>query len=231
MSKHGLVYVTGQRVQRHRRRYGVLVLFGTAGILAIIIGLQHLLTPDTVLSSSKGTVRTIKVVPAPTKRVATATFTMDVPKTWEKTTTNRIPTPAFAWRGTDKDEQGRAIEIYVDTIPKNLAVNRLLPLEAHGNQLLVSGAASPNCMGFADTTKLLKAAGTIAASWHGANFVCDAGNTERNVTGTSSSQAINSVTVRGSHTGVHRYLFLYTDHSAQADDQVFVDILQSFRAR
>jgi len=231
MSKHGLIYVTGQRLKHHRRRYGVLVLFGTAGVLAIIIGLQHFMTPNTVLGTSEGTVRTIKVAPPPTKRVTTATFSMDIPKTWQDTITNRVPTPTFAWRGTTKDEQGRAIEIYVDAIPRGVAVNRVLPLEANGSRLLVSSTASPNCMDFADKTKLVRTAATIATSWQGVSFVCDAGNTERNVTGTSSSQATNSVTLRGSHTGVHHYLFLYTDHSAQADDQVFTDILQSFRVR
>ena len=49
--------------------------------------------------------------------------------------------------------------------------------------------------------------------------------------GTSSKEGINIVTVVGPKAGKHSYFFIYTDHNAHPNYEIFIDIVASFKAR
>jgi hypothetical protein len=223
------MYKLGER-SHHKQKLYVLLIFILAGlIMAGWWAANKYLQPETTLGDSEGVVRHVDVVKPATKQVNNSIFSMTIPRNWQPVKSSRIPSAQYAWRATSKTDAGRGLEIYVDAIPKTMAVNRLLPVSASNNRLVIRNEVSDNCVNFTDASKADRPTGQAPAKWSGVNFYCDVGNYARNVVGTGSPSVINSVTVDGSAAGAHRFFFVYTDHSAESDYVVFTDILSSFR--
>lgn len=225
------MYQLGHRAHHRQKLYATLILLFAGLSIAGIWGATRYFQPDTTLSSSEAIVRHVDVAIPATKTVTTPTFTMDIPKSWYAVPSSLTPTAPYAWRGTGTQEAARSIEVYVDTLPASMAINKLLPVHGNGDQLVVGDNISDNCTSFTDNSQVDKKTGTALAKWSGVNFYCDAANYERNVIGTGSPEAINSVAVKGKLTGSHRFFFVYTDNSAEPDDTLPTTILSSFRVR
>lgn len=225
------MYQLGHRAHHRQKLYATLILLFAGLSIAGIWGATRYFQPDTTLSSSEAIVRHVDVAKPATKTITTATFTMDIPKSWRAVPSNLTPAAPNAWRGTGAQEAARSIEVYVDALPGSMAVNRLLPVHGNGDQLAVGDSISDNCTSFTDNSQVDKKTGTALAKWSGVNFYCDAANYERNVIGTGSPEAINSVTLKGKQSGGHRYFFVYTDNSAEPDDTLLTTMLDSFRVK
>jgi hypothetical protein len=109
------------------------------------------------------------------------------------------------------------------------SLNRFLAVKADGNLLEAIGDISDNCVNFTDDSALQKQTLTAPSKWMGVNFICDMGNTLRNVIGTGSTDGLNTVTVTGP-SGTHRYSLIYTDHSGRPNDETLVTVIRTFRA-
>jgi hypothetical protein len=223
------MYKLGQRPHHKQKLYAVLILLFTVLIIIGFRVVSGLLEPQTTLSDSEATVRHVDVVTPPTKEVNTPIFSMTIPRTWQAVKPSFIPAAQYAWRGSTKDDSPRSLELYVDTIPTRMAVNKLLPLRSSDNRIVVGDSISDNCVSFTDSSKADKKTATILAKWSDVNFYCDTGNYARNVVGTGSPDAINSVTLTGPKVGVHRFFFVYTDNGSKPDYTIFTDLLNTFR--
>jgi len=156
-------------------------------------------------------------------------FSVSLPVDWVKRANKDIPAPTYSWVGTAKDDVARWLNIYIDTIPSALAVNRMLPVAANGASLSLLANVSDNCTTFtgANDSKQI----SLPAKWQGITFLCDTGNYIRDVVGTSSAEGINTVTLTGATHGRHRLFFTYTDNSPSPDYSIFTDALSSFRLK
>jgi hypothetical protein len=225
------MYKLGERPHHKQKLYAFLILLVAGLIMAGAWAANTYLRPETTLSSSEGIVRHVDVVKPLTKQVTTNIFSMEILKNWQPQDSQLIPKAQYAWRGTGKEDSSRSLDLYVDTIPATMAVNKLLPLRAAGDQIVVGDAISDNCVNFTDSTQADKKTGKVEAKWSGVNFYCDTGNYARNVIGTGTPEAINSIQLRGQASGSHRFFFVYTDHSAEPDYTILTDLLSSFRVR
>lgn len=158
-------------------------------------------------------------------------FSMRLPKDWkELRRTNSPSEQSIEWYSTAKGKEGRSLKIYVDIIPLELAVNRLLPVSAQG-ETISTGEVSDNCAAFTGGTAKAEKKPTALARWSGVDFLCNIEDFANNKVGTSSTGGINQVSVTGPVKGTHKYFFLFTDHNIQADNSILQNAIQSFRAK
>lgn len=225
------MYRIGEKSQHRSKVYLVLlfafVFLAIGGYWAV----KHFLRADTQLSQSAGVIRHVDVATPPTKQIDKPQFTMTIPASWKAVQTQRIPHATYAWQGTEPNERSRWLEIYVDNIPETMAFNRLLPLAGGGARPIMSDTISDNCVNFTDEKQADPITGNILAKWSNVSFYCDASKSQRNVIATGSVDGINTVKLTGEKSGVHRLLFVYTDHGASPDDTPFTDILNSFQMK
>jgi hypothetical protein len=134
----------------------------------------------------------------------------------------------YTWHNTKTDPGVEQLQVYFDTIPPSLGVNRVLPVQANADELTPT-TVSDTCANF--TGNKVPGSAKTPAKWDGINFLCDLANYERDVVGTSSSAGINTVTLTGPATGAHKLFFTYTDNGATPDFTIFTNAIQSFRLK
>lgn len=225
------MYRIGEK-SHHRTKVYLLLLFLLVGlIIGGSIAAQSLLKPDTQLSQADGVIRHVDVVTAETKQITEPLFIMRLPDDWKPVKPRYIPRAQYSWQGTGKDDTSRWLDLYIDDIPSKMAVNRMIPLSSSGGKIVVNDDVSDNCVNFTDERAVDARTGTVPAKWSGVTFICDAANSLRNLTGTGSSEGVNTLTLKGNTTGKHRVFFVYTDHSGSPDYTPFTDALNSFELR
>lgn len=169
-----------------------------------------------------------------TKRISEPLYLFDILADWKEIDRRNVPYHVVTWKGTTKDSAARTLEVYVDALPVNLEINRVLPVNGQEDRLAVF-QASENCVLFSpETAKLTPEQATKqpvrAVTFQKVNFNCDVPNSLRNVVGTGSEEGHNTVSLTGIKGGKHKYFLVYTDHSAHPDEKFFPDVLRSFRA-
>lgn len=223
------MYRFRERHHSHRKLFialGCLLLVIVAGTVAGI----NLLKPETDIGTTPPPVVSQYAADAAKgTAVSTSLFTLTLPTGWKaRVTTGDIPRPAYSWIGGSGDEATRWLNMYVDSVPANLAVNRVLPVQANGASLTVVSSTSDNCSNFTRPSATDTQNGAVSAKWDGTEFICDLANYNRDVVGMSSAEGINYVTLTGSTTGEHRIFMTYTDNSPSPDYSVFTNIVKSF---
>lgn len=223
------MYKLGEKPQRRHKLFASFVIVLALLIMGGVWASKQFLKAETTLSTSTGVTRRVDVITEPTKRVDNSIFLIKIPKNWKKTSSKLIPEPDYSFRGTSKDDAPRSLDIYVDDIPGDMAINRLLPVTARSNRMEVGQEVSENCTEFTGKIKVGETTGQVPAKWSGINFQCDVGNYLRDVVGTGSKNGSNAVTLDGAAAGPHRFFFVYTDNTSQPDYEIFVKMLESFR--
>ncbi len=224
------MYRVDHHKRNHRRGHRRLAwLAGGLIFTVLIIGAAVIFTLDNLK-----TVVTIKQAPAVTTKVTYNTknkhfdepnFGIDLPTDWQFVPISTATNHPYRWQGKD----GQVIDIYQDTIPANLGVNRILIVEAQVDRLQLSGSVSDNCADFTKAVTGAPGQGTLA-KWHGVSFLCDTSNQQPNVIGTSSADGVNIVRLKLPTTGIsHSFFFTYISHSINPDYSVFYNALQSLQ--
>lgn len=228
------MYQVGTKSRRRRQRR-IRLAVGLSLLVALGIGgwfMQRALRPHTSLSQSKAVITTVKATTTSLKSYDEDAFSIDLPSDWKVGERSTAPYNVYRWQGTSKSTNATLLEIFVDTIPINVAVNHVLAVEANGPQITADGEISDNCANFTkDTAPTPGAYGGVHGRWQGVDFMCDLNNIERNVVGTSSATGINSVTVKGPTNLAHKFFFSFTDHSLSSDYAPFTNALLSFRVK
>jgi hypothetical protein len=216
------------KVTSLRRRRILRSLFAVAiiGFGWGVLWLRHELQPQTLIHDANATTTHISLLPTQTFQLHG--FQINLPKDWKQVTPPTAQA-AYTWRGASKDNDARSLDIYIDQIPANFAVNRMLPLNANGSGVQTSGSVSNNCSTFTLASTTDPHTGIAPSKWDGIDFLCDMANYLRDVVGTSSAEGINSVSVAGP-SGTHKYFFVYTDHSGEPEYDTLTQALQSFQA-
>ena len=219
------MYRVGRQTKHHYIRYAIAGLVGLGLVIALTVTL-HSLRANMVLRQSQAVTKSALAGTDPNREVTTAQFTVSLPASWQRLGATTNP---YTWHGVTGDAAARQLAIYVDTVPSDLAVNRLLPVQADGQQLDLIGSVSDNCVNFTDRSTENQTTGTAPARWTGVDFICDLANYERNVSAIGSVQGINTVTLDSAASVSHHILVVYTDNSASPDYSVFQTAVTSLR--
>lgn len=230
-------YHYDHRPVRHRLRKVLFILGLSLLILGGIAALvwRDLPKKETSVSGSSHTILQAGQDAVNRLLVNEPLFSMELPSDWKEIgRTNRATDHTITWESTKKQQDGRSLRVYIDTIPATLAVNRLLPVMAQGNALSL-GEISENCATFTpggtlnvyDAAKLKE----TPAKWNKVDFICNLPGVNNNEVGTGSPEGINTVSLAGSNLAMHKYFFVFTDHNNQANYEIFFNALRSFKAK
>lgn len=219
--------------ERRRKFHTVLVVLVVLLLLATGGGYLWLrsLKPNTYISPAPAPkVTMVQAATTPMITISEPLFTLQLPSGWKAATDDYIH-PTYLWSGSGKVDSARALALYVDTIPTQLAVNRVLPVRSVGDGLLPLGDVSDNCSTFTRPPQTDSYNGTATGKWQGMTFLCDLANYERDVVGISSTDGVNTVTLTGKTTGAHKIFMTYTDNTGAPDYTIFTTALNSFHLK
>ena len=206
---------------------------------ALIFVVLLLIVGALFLGSRLRTKTTItQAAPVTTKLNSTATtlklfsqpgFELKLPTDWTLQSHVTGQYNIYRFQGTGKVSVSRQLDVYQDTMPVNLPLNRVQPVAASGTKISANGSISDNCSEF---TKAEPASGQNGspAKWLNIDFLCDLHNTTRNVVGTSAAGGINKVTVQGVDGTRHNFFITYFDHGLTPDYGVFYSAIETFSA-
>ncbi len=224
-------YQFGKRRISHRKRNIALAVL--AVILLVVAGVwaESYFRANTTISPPPAPITSIVTSnQGPAKQFDQGIFTLSLPADWVYKGQQRQTAPyaPYLYENTKTNPGVEQLEIYVDTIPTTLGVNRVLPVQVEGARI-VPTTVSDNCADF--TGNKVPGSTSTPAKWDGFNFLCDLGNYERDVVGTSSSDGINTVKLTGQATGTHQLFFTFTDNGSTPNFNIFTDALSSFRLK
>lgn len=220
-----------------RRRSGPKIFVVVLISLIIFGGLGGLLYWDMNRTESEAVSGVSVTVPqeedqiaAKQKTVDEPYFSFNLPPDWKETDRRSTSTEnSITWQATKKKADNRWLKLFIDVIPPDLAVNRLLPIVVSGSKM-THGQMSGNCKEFT-LTKENEVHEPVASRWQGIDFLCDVPKWVQNNVGAGTEGSINSITVKGPAKGEHRYMFIYTDHNIQPDYSIFYNVISSFEAK
>ncbi len=222
-----------QQRKHSTRSLVILVLAIVGSVIGVLLAKHFLLNPKTTISTPPPPV--VTSVTGSTnlpKHITESLFSIDLPRDWEATAPPpNLPYTILAWHNTAQNKGVRVLNVYVDTIPADLAVNRVLAVQTSGNHMTVLGNVSDNCKDFTQPSKQPGNPDKVHGKWQNLDFICDLGNYLRNVVGTASADGTNTLKFTGPTTGQHRYFITYTDHGPTPDYTIFSSVLESFRAK
>jgi hypothetical protein len=185
---------------------------------------------ETTISNNPiiGETKTIASPAATNLRFDEEAFTFSLPADWKKLgPANTSSYPKYSYQATLKNADNRYLDIYMDKLPLDMAVNKAVAVKAEGAKLS-HGSVSDNCANF---TARPGGALKVQAKWDGVDFLCDMDSMTRNVTGTSAQGSINKVELISPGMSKHTFFFVYTDNNFSPDYGIFYDFLDSFSVK
>lgn len=215
----------------HRKRHIALAVLVLILLVAAGFWAKSYFKANTTISPPPAPViSTVTSNKGPTRQFDQGIFSLLLPADWTYKGQQRQTSPyaPYLYENTKTNPGVEQLEIYVDTIPTTLGVNRVLPVQGEGARV-VPTTVSDNCADF--TGNKVPGSTSTPAKWDGFDFLCDLGNYERDVVGTSSSDGVDVVKLSGPTTGAHTLFFTYTDNGSTPDFTIFTDALSSFRLK
>ncbi len=228
------MYIVNKKTKLKKRRWPKR-LFWLLLVIAIGALLFWFFTHDNFKTS--GSLTSLKATnfnDGPKIHITEPLYSFDLPGDWKELKRQTYPYKVVTWKGTARESDARTIDVYTDTIPQNVPLNRIVAISGQDDRLGV-GTVSDNCIQFTANAANLtpyeatKARATMT-TWEGIQFLCDIPNSLRNVIGAASPEGLNKVSLTGIKGGKHSYFFVYTDHTAHPETKTYTDMLISFRA-
>jgi hypothetical protein len=213
-----------------RHHYKVWAVLALIGVVAVILGLRAL-KPNTQITAAKSVT---SIINGPkTKKFDEGIFTINLPVDWTFVNVQRDIYTIYHFKSAiGGDDDDREMDVYVDSNPVNFPVNRMVPVQANGDSLIVdAGEVSDNCTAYTTGATTDRTTVSEQAKWQGVTFLCDMANTARNVVGTGSPDGLNTVVLTGDVSGQHHFFFSYTDDNDKPDYSIFTNALTSFHLK
>lgn len=208
----------------------ILILLAGGGIWYLYRQFQIQTAP--VIRNAKGTSREMVIPQSETKHFDQGFFGFDLPSDWKLIQQANAPYSLFSYQSTLKNADNRYLDIYADSVPVTMAVNKAVAVKSQGGNLS-HGLVSENCTEFmsgANTPGSVKQL-AVPAKWDGVEFLCDNDSKTRNVVGTGSVGNINKVVLKGASGSTHSFFFVYTDNNYTPDYTIFYKMLDSFTVK
>lgn len=219
------MYRFDKRIYRYKKnKYIIFIIIFI--VIALLIGyiLIRLSKPISHVQQSKPVISFYNPPVSKNKTVIEPDFTFTLPKSWRMVPIHSTLYNIYQFESTSGASQ--ILDIYQNTIPSKLPVNRELVVQANGSKLNTVGSVSSNCIDF--TKPVGNSSGGVSARWQGINFLCDMANYERDVVGTGSSYGINDVVLSSPTLGKQQFFFTFTDYSINPTFKVLYQVINSF---
>jgi hypothetical protein len=167
-----------------------------------------------------------------TKDFTSEYFKLTLPTTW---VANGRKNPTvfevyYEYQNSIKNEDNRWLRVYVDVFPRDMALNKLLPVTIVDNRLVPS-SLSDECQSFTGAPSQNNGntnSQTWKAKWQGVEFVCNM-SVQRNYIGIATAENGYALPLAGTVSGQHNYFILYIDHNVHPDYQPFMNAVKSFQ--
>lgn len=232
-------YKLGQKPGRRRRTRVLIVMVITFSIIGAIAALIYKDLKSNQSGAVTGKEQTVLQLLDETTAKLTInepTFVMQLPGDWKEIERKNVTAEkSITWQATKKNHDNRWFKVYIDTIPENYPINRLVPVNKSSGGELIAGDVSPNCATFTQGgTQNADQAQHLAskpAKYQSIDFICDLVKIVDNQVGAGSTDGVNTITLKGAGGSTHKYFFLYTDRNIQPDYSIFYNALKSFQAK
>jgi hypothetical protein len=216
------------RIKRLRRLFAVPIAIA---LVLIIIAIILIYKTSHRHQNITGPLKITKVQTSSTRNVQEPYFSFELPSSWIQTaSTNNATTHSITWMDRVKMNDSRWLTVYIDQIPSDIPVNRILPIAANVNgDGIAYGSMSDNCFNFIQVTNYEQ---YVTTSWQNVNFICDVPHRAENNIGTGTvGQPIDQTIITGQTMGTHKYFFLYTDDDSDPNYSILYQALSSFQAK
>lgn len=226
------MYIIGRKgkdpkKQRRRRLIFLLIVLLLAGLGWWVY--KYAFKPNTTVKQAKAVVTAVEFDESKTKHFDEPNFGIDLPVDWVEHSHNTTPYNVYSFQGGTNASIQRRIDIYEDKIPTGLSLNRALAVESNGPKITLRGEASDNCANYTKDPHTTNT-DSLKAKWQNFDFLCNAANSSRNVTGTVSAEGNNQLTLTGA-VGQHRYFLVYSENSYTPDYRVFYSAVESLQVK
>src|ERR1017187_5041390 len=145
------MYQASKRIISHHKRHVILAWLAVVIVLLSVAGIiiaKFFLNANTVINKPPAPVVSTVIAPnSATKRIDGGIFTLNLPQDWKFTGRAATIYHPYTWENTKGNPGVRTLDIYIDTIPTTLGVNRVLPVEPAGSKV-ISTTVSDNCASF-----------------------------------------------------------------------------------
>ena len=169
----------------------------------------------------------------PTKDFTVDEFKITLPEAWQfigkqNPYYNEV---YYMFQSKEVNKDNRWLRVYVNVIPEQYAVNRLLPISPSENKL-ITGEMSTDCKNFngaPNAQNSVNGAQAWVTTWQDISFTCDLSGVSNQV-GTASMQNGYAVPVTGEKSVTNKYFFVYIDQNAKPDYSILKNAVNSFIA-
>lgn len=224
--------------QQGKKKFRKGLFFSVSIVLLFTLGLGYIVFDlvvnpgvidetenQAILGEFKSTIDKYKTVDA-------EKFTLEIPGDWVEVNRPELIENGsryypVRYQGVTGQDVGRRIDIYEAVIP-DIAVERILSIADNYQSTFTVGSVSPNCSSFSE--KIDDRRQPVPTTWEDRTFRCSL-STSRNSVAAVRTSIKEGVTLVGGESGSIKYLVVYTDHGSHVDNEIFVRILKSFKAK
>lgn len=163
----------------------------------------------------------------PLQKFQTQHFSFEADNSWsfiEKESSANI----FVYRSEKNNIVSRDFTVYVNTLPQNLLVTRVLPLEPDGNKFSVS-EVSEHCKEYLKDRISPGNNNPIVARIESVQIKCQVDGTSTTV-GTGQVNGNYQVELKAGNGSTNKYFIVYNDLEFTPRLNTFINIVRSFRA-
>lgn len=218
------------------KRLAFKIIIITVIIIAIVLGILWYIfykNTGTSITSFDKLGGQKKVQEPPTKEFTVDEFKITLPEAWQLVGKQKpyYNEEYYLFQSTELNKENRWLHVYVNVIPEQYAINKLLPIKSSANKL-TAGEMSTDCKNFngaPNAQNSTDGAQTWPTKWQDVNFICDLSGVSNQV-GTGSVPNGYATSVVGEKSGANNYFFVYIDQNIKPDYSILKNAVNSFTA-
>lgn len=183
-------------------------------------------------SKNKAILGSVEPYEDPFKLYETNFYKVKVPSDWKQVNNPELIINGRKfyperYQGVSGDHVGRRLDIYRDSIPNQLGIDKVVAVVVSKNKIEPI-KTSPQCYKFTTFPKE-QPGDNYPSQWEGIDFTCMTSEITNVLGAVEKTQDIGARLF--TEFGTTNYLLVYTDHGSRLDNSIFYDILKSFEAK